>query len=94
MPEAAPSNLSEAVQAHRAESDRLGRITEFLKEFAPAIGEARQPGQAADVPSDLSRARESAIIASFEAVERIALESFRFQKGQASCPEPRRTQVL
>jgi hypothetical protein len=79
--ETVPINVPEAVQGHKAESDRLGRLTEFLTAFAPAIGESRQPGQDADAPNRGVRvSRDKAIIAAFKAVERLAVESFRFPK--------------
>ena len=75
-----PISVPESIQAHRAESERLGRLTEYLKEFAPAIGEAGQPGRSADDGSSvgLASSRDLAILEAHRAVERIARASFLF----------------
>ena len=74
----------DGLQAHRAESDRLGRLTEFLSKFAPAVGQSTQTGRPADGEClTVARSRDLAIADGFDAVSRIARTSFAYPPGES-----------
>lgn len=72
------STTNEQIQGNLAESERLGRLTTFLDNFAPMIGQTRGEYSSGEmeVSNQVERAREDAVVEAFRAVARIARNSF------------------
>jgi hypothetical protein len=79
---AAPNHID----CHRAETARLDVLAGFVVRLAPAIGEGRdqlypiEPGQLVEA------ARDDAVVAAFDAVRRLADNSFLFPLPPKVCP--------
>jgi hypothetical protein len=70
------SELSTAIEGHKAESERLRQLTTFVQGFAPAIGESRGYDPKVEPSEEIIEARDEAIVQAFQAIQRIAKLSF------------------
>lgn len=64
------------IDGHRAETERLGKLADFVAKFAPAIGEQSGVLSEIESPEGIDGARDVAILEAFKAIERIAKLSF------------------
>ena len=68
--------LSTAIEGHKAESERLKQLTDFVARLAPAIGETSGFAPKVESSEEIESARDRAVSAAFGAIERIARLSF------------------
>ena len=78
------NNVPLSILAHRAESERLLYLVQFLNAFAPAMGESREFQSLKDEDADpkILKERDRVVLAAFQAVGRIVSESFNFHPSQ------------
>jgi hypothetical protein len=65
-----------SISRYREMTERLEKLGMFLSAFAPAIGETASLDTAIEMPREIEKARDRAIVTAFEAFESLARETF------------------